>query len=346
MADLFAETSIITLNSKYANEISSAGFKNDVRFDFTNLLKDLPFIVYNTISIESATIPYSFYNINETNNLLVIRTTTSGAGTNTHTLTITKGNYNAVNFQTELLRQYTIETAGSVAIMGVNRATGVFTLTPATSTPQISQIELLTTGSTIFETIGLFKSNHVFTFNLTTPTSFDFPANFLGPTKLHIYSNTLASNNVDSRNAGINSLIGIVPVNAATFGLITYEISQHIESVLKSRYINDIDIRITDENDNAINFNYIDWTITLILKTFKYMPEVFKERQQIDMAPSKKLEINEDMIKREQGLDIKQINKEIKQDKKEYNEGDNKKVIVSKKPLIIPDFDDADLLME
>ena len=137
-----------------------------------------------------------------------------------------------------------------------------------------------------------------------------------------------------------------MPVNAATFGLITYEISQHIESVLKSRYINDIDIRITDENDNPINFNYIDWTITLILKTFKYMPEVFKERQQIDMAPSKKLEINEDMIKREQGLDIKQINKEIKQDKKEYNEGDNKKVIVSKKPLIIPDFDDADLLME
>ena len=59
---------------------------------------------------------------------------------------------------------------------------------------------------------------------------------------------------------------------------------------------------------------------------------------------AKKLDINIDMLNKERSLDINAIKEEIKDDKKEYNEGENKKVILGKKPLIIPEFEDIDLL--
>lgn len=296
MTDILTETNVITLNSNFATKFSADGYNNLVRFSFTNILMDLPTLLYTTISIESASIPYSFYNVNENNNVVKIRTTDDVGNVNTHTLTLTKGNYNASNFITEFTGKYTIATSGKVAIMTIERTTGIYNLTPATSSPQITQIEIINSGSTAFNFLGLGNTDHTFTYNLTNPSSFDFPANFLGATELHVYSEALSVNNIDSKTGGANTLLFIIPVNASTFGLINFDAPQHIESLLRNKYINDIDIIIKDQNGKNVNFNFADWSMTFVIKKHMNQPQTFRVNEEIDMTPSKKLDLNDDVF--------------------------------------------------
>jgi hypothetical protein len=54
--------------------------------------------------------------------------------------------------------------------------------------------------------------------------------------------------------------------------MIHYEnLSNLNKSLIKVRKIDAIDIQIEDENGNKINFNNINWTITLVLENIRKM---------------------------------------------------------------------------
>ena len=94
------------------------------------------------------------------------------------------------------------------------------------------------------------------------------PANFLGVTKIKVLSNALAGENFDSNNLNTTTLIDTVSATATPFGLTTFN-SLGRESFVKAKRIDDIDIQVLDQNNNFINFNGINWTMTLILNTHK-----------------------------------------------------------------------------
>ena len=60
-------TKIITLSSNDAQRLNGE-FLSNVRFTFSHVLTDQNHIHYNTISIQSAEIPHSFYNVDENHN--------------------------------------------------------------------------------------------------------------------------------------------------------------------------------------------------------------------------------------------------------------------------------------
>jgi hypothetical protein len=69
------------------------------------------------------------------------------------------------------------------------------------------------------------------------------------------------------------------------FSLINYTNQTDLnKAALQIKIIDLIDIQIVDEDNNPINFNGIDWTMTLVLENIRHIPDQFVPRFQQLMA--------------------------------------------------------------
>jgi len=269
MGDI-AESKIITINSANAEKLNG-DFLSNIVFNFKDVVKTLTEAT-NTVSLQSVEMPFSIYNVGYNKNTISLRITKQNGDTVNHTLTLTEGNYNANTFRTEVIGKFLAETTFAI-LMELSPTTGLFNLTPTTNALQ--NVIILFNGTTCNKIIGL-KQDKTFSFNLNSPTSFDFPANFLGVKKLSLYSDALAGNNIDSNSLGENTLINTISVNAPAWGLITYNNASLNESILQNSFINRIDLQIRDEDGLLVDFNNTDYEMTFILKTYRDYKERLK----------------------------------------------------------------------
>jgi hypothetical protein len=104
-----------------------------------------------------------------------------------------------------------------------------------------------------------------------------YPCNFLGPKNLMIKCNNIILNNYDSFSKTENILANI-PINVPPFGFIIYD-NDTEANLIENFNIDYLEILITDENNNLINFNNIEWNLTLTINT---NIEVIKNKFYID----------------------------------------------------------------
>jgi len=223
------------INLSSTSATMSNGSKNsNLLFTLPGLLKFNQHILYNQISLTHAEIPYSFYTINSTNNKLYINSTL---------YTLTSGNYNATTFKTMLLG---LIPAGYS--LNLNTINGIFTLS-------YNSNFTINNTSTCYKILGLAKNtNYTSTSNSLT---FPYPCNFLGVNRLKIKSNVLINNNIDTNSNGRNNVLTTIPVNTANYGLIIYENKVNFKCLFPNTNLDYIDIVITDEDDNELDFNNI-----------------------------------------------------------------------------------------
>jgi hypothetical protein len=196
-------------------------------------------ILYNQVSLIHAQIPVSYYTINETNNLFVL---------STGSYELTLGNYNATLFKTMFLN-----LLGSSFSMSLDVSTGKYTLTKQGGFTILP-------STTCYKILGLQKST---TYISSGSLIFPYPCNFLGVNRIKIKSNILKTDNLDSNSNGHSQLLSTIPVNCSQYGLINYINYTNFKNTLNNTDITYIDITITDESDNIINFNGIDVHLTL-----------------------------------------------------------------------------------
>ena len=196
-------------------------------------------ILYNHVSLIHAQIPVSYYTINETNNLFVL---------SIGSYTLTNGNYNATSFKTMFLA-----LLGSSFTMSLDVSTGKYTLSNTSTFTILS-------STTCYKILGLVKNT---SYTATTSLTFPYPCNFLGVNRLKIKSAAFKTNNLDSNNNGHSDLLATIPVDCSQYGLITYNNLVNFKNTINNTDINMIDITITDEMDNIINFNGIDIYLTI-----------------------------------------------------------------------------------
>jgi hypothetical protein len=102
------------------------------------------------------------------------------------------------------------------------------------------------------------------TYTSTGPNPFTlnapYPLNLLGIKKLNILSSELSTINYSS-NKGTVSLLGSIPVDEPSFGLVIYENKTNTKYKLNNFEISKIDIQIEDETHNPVNFNNINWCL-------------------------------------------------------------------------------------
>jgi hypothetical protein len=90
-----------------------------------------------------------------------------------------------------------------------------------------------------------------------------YAVNFSGVLKLDVKTASFNLTNLDSFGKGRNNTIASIPVNSAQNGYVMYNNFTNYNSMFKNSYIADLNIMIQDEFSNFIDFNNIDWSITV-----------------------------------------------------------------------------------
>jgi hypothetical protein len=85
-------------------------------------------------------------------------------------------------------------------------------------------------------------------------------------TKIKIQSSNLGTYNLDSSNQGYCNTLGIIPVDQPSFGLIIYENKTSSYFALRDSRVDEIYLQLLDQNNYLINFNNIDWDLTILFK--------------------------------------------------------------------------------
>ena len=254
-SSIIREKRLISLNSGNATQYLNGSFNSNLIFDFSNILTPESSVLYIEGGVQSAQIPASFYNVDIQNNQFNYRVSAVN-----YTITVTPANYNYTTLITELATQFL--TNGHTFNYSLNRNTNVLTMT-YTAIGSWEQIR----PSSIFYILG-FEANTTYTI---TGNVFLYPKlfNVINPKKLKIFSQNLAIDSYDSVGNATNNLIETLSVNAPPFGLILYNNIDSTYGHLRTSYLSTIDIQIRDELGNFVNFNDIDWTMTLVLILYK-----------------------------------------------------------------------------
>lgn len=247
---LSRDTRLITLNSSDSVK-SNGSYNSNVFFNIPDIVVENENIHHLECSIVDAQIPFSWFLINDETDTL--RYTYNSI---TYTITLTHGNYNGNTLITELTQGF-LNTSGLVATIVLSQITGLLTFRWANP---ITNIEFLYLGS-----VGLFRilgfDNQNYSGVAITPPN---PLNLLGITKLNICSTNLATISSYSSKKSIGScIIQTIPVDVPSWNLISYSNKNNIHGRMKSRNLNNIDIQILDEFARYIEFNNIDWNLTI-----------------------------------------------------------------------------------
>jgi hypothetical protein len=257
--DVIIQSRLISLNSKYSTYKINGDKLSSVIFDFNGIASKNRETLYHTIAIQSAEITASYYNVNSGNNTFRIERNTLY-----YSIAVPEGNYNANTFITAFLNAYSTTITGSAAEMTFNANTGKFLF--ADDDYDITITGTGTNGAKIFGLIS--GTNAVFRTGQTTNDSAPRIANFLGITKIKVNSNALAGDNFDSAALNTTTLIDTISATSIPFGLTIFN-SLGRESFIKAKKIDEIDIQLLDQDNEFIDFNGIDWTLTIILNTHR-----------------------------------------------------------------------------
>lgn len=248
-------SNVIHIRSKDATQIRS-GFNSHFRVDLTN-----PIIIDKGLEahiiISSAEIPYSFYLVSPDvkNNTIIyndgIEKTYILPSKNYDIDELVSTISNATNFPfTASFDKYTMK------ITLTNSTTGTVTI-------NWSKIE--TNAEKLLGFSG--DSDDVV---LTGGTSIsDFVVNLCSVHSIFLKSN-IATGNVQSTRAGNSSTLQKISVDVNGFNMIYLNQDDfRTTTITQSPVIDFIEFRITDQNDNLIQFNNVNFELSFIINTYK-----------------------------------------------------------------------------
>lgn len=207
--------------------------------------------LYHTCKICHLEIPYSFYVVNENNNQLIVNNTT---------LEVPIGNYNALTLL-EAINQLFSDNGFTDFELTFNSTNGKYTLT--------SPIYFYVNPSSISKIVGLDNDtiyNSIFDF-ITELYILEFPylANTGGTKNIYIRTNII-TNNLNTANNDVN-ILKSVAIDVPPFGFIMYSNKEGVETLVKNREMNSLEIELLDDDLREINFNNLEWSITIEFKT-------------------------------------------------------------------------------
>jgi len=245
---VYQDNRLITLNSQDGEKLNGE-YLSSIKFNFSGLLQDDIYLIRTYITVLNAQIPVSFYIIDDTDNILYYTQNSVPK-----TITIPIGNYNGNQMVTLLNSSFL--TNGSSITAVLNSSTGIlnFTITGGLS------ITFLDT-STIKKILG-FETDITSTTLITLP----YQLNLLGKKKIFINSNYLKNSAFTSKSLSSVQTIASIPVDKPPYSMINYTSVSDLErNILFNRSLDTLDIQIVDEENKYINFQNIDWSITLCL---------------------------------------------------------------------------------
>ena len=277
------ESRLITLNSEDAQKLNG-DYNSNLFFNIPNIVDENPDISHLEVSLDSATIPVSFYLINdETNTLSYVYNSSP------FTLTLTNGNYNGSTMITELTNKF--DDNGLTVVITLSQVTGLLLFKFANA---ISPVEFIyNTG--LMKILGFTQS--------TSGVAIvpQLPMNLLGIQKINICSGNLSTLSSFSSSAILsNQVIQSIPIDMPAFHQITYLDKSNHSGRMKSRFLSNIDIQLLDEFGRFIEMNGIEYTLSFVIRIFR---KYRVEHDTIKIPKEEKKEEKKEVKEEDEGKD-------------------------------------------
>lgn len=197
------------------------------------------------ISVLDAEIPYSFYNISEEigNNKLTI---------NSIEISIDEKNYSAYNIADAFNEKFTIE--GLSVTMSFDDNTNKFSL--------VSPTNFTINSTTMIKELGMDDLPQTTTTYISNKV-----CNLAGTSSIYIRSDNMNIQNINSFGK-TNGVLAKVLVNSPPSNFIFYEPSTPQYFILGNS-LNFINIQLLNDDNDFIDFNGLDWSLTLSIEYFR-----------------------------------------------------------------------------
>ena len=235
------KTKTRTFNISSATATNSS-FKSIVNVSLPDLAFHMDNIQNAYLSVNHTEVANSFYVVNYTNEVIVI---------NSIAYTLPRGNYNVNTFMAQLLLLIPVGFA-----ITYSSITTKFTFTNTTTNFTINGSSQL---STINKVIGLGTDDITSTaLTLTLP----HVVNFLPIPRINFRSNFLKLNNYSSTDNSSDIFLSLQN-NAPQNSVIYYTNQTNTKNLIQDRNITSFLIYVTDDYNRLINFNNVDWYMTI-----------------------------------------------------------------------------------
>jgi hypothetical protein len=234
------------LNSLYANKY----FNNQT----SDCLFHLPQINVKKskniiIAVQTAQIPYSFYNVNSTNDELVY----SVNGESQTLINITHQNYNVNTLKKKLLSHL-----GGNFTISYNSNKNKYTFTHSMYN------FVFESSSNCFELLGFTDNSDNASTNSILFSSNS--CNLFTIRNLYITSNNFILNNINSINANQTNILISIPINSVANSMISYSNIYNSNSQINHvDNLTNLHITIVDQDNSVIKLNNCHWSLTLEL---------------------------------------------------------------------------------
>ena len=206
------------------------------------------------VSVKSAVIPYSFYNVNDNNNKLnmVIDEIV-------YNFVIPVGNYNVNTLSAEIIllinQNMTINYSAKLNKYIFSNSHNFTFLA----------------SSTCFEILG-FKNNNDYTSALNGAVyqiTSTIGINLFVIKSIYVSSNNFILQNINSNNANDTSLLASISVTGQPNSIIYYQNANTKYLIHHLQNITNLHIKLTDQNGNQIYLNDINWQMTIEITILK-----------------------------------------------------------------------------
>lgn len=245
---LTVKTRLFNLSSETADIMYNGSMKSWGTWTIPNFINYDETISDIYFRISHAEVPNSFYLINEKNNRLAIY-----SGTVVTYYDVPFGNYNVITLATAL--KLLLPASCSITY---NSVTNKYTMTSTAS------FYIVASSSTISKIMGLgLKVDMTPTLTLAVYTlQMPYVVSFLPTARLNFRSASLQLENYHSNDQS-NDVFLSLQNNAMNGTMILYHNFTQLQHLVTLTNLNTLDIRITDDSNDVIDFNNIDWYLTI-----------------------------------------------------------------------------------
>jgi hypothetical protein len=244
------ETMQIHINSRWADSFNNNSL-SDCNFYLPHIDINPQCQIY--ISVVHAVIPYSFYNIDDSNNILIYN-----ENSQTYQIVIISGNYTAnqlVAYLTNVMNNFTV-TYNSIT----NKFTFINSLYDFT----------FSTSSTCFDIIGFSASETMFLSSNNKILVSEYCINMAQNQCICIGSNFQTGNISLNGDRNKKSIICSIPLESQPFSLITYKNST-TKVNLYSNNLAYINIKLLNQDGKLLNLNGKYFSLTLQLDIINFV---------------------------------------------------------------------------
>lgn len=226
------------------------------------------------ISLHSATIPYSFYNIRTgINDTLIYKVDAGGQSTSTQTLNIPAGNYSVYSLQeiitTDINSHQSVGFLEYTFTMDYDTDKNKF-LYGATNdlveaTPVVVSFFFLDNVQACNIEMG-FNENDSIEITNTDDKSLRYSKNVIDINGsihgVYIRSNLVSKGTLDSQNGTLSNILARIPLSVQSGGILFAEQNSH-KSIVDIRTINTLTIRLTDERNRILDLNGLHFQLCI-----------------------------------------------------------------------------------